>query len=55
MKLPQDIKALILDFKYSMELHERHQQLMTELEIDNFFRYVMRIYEIFLNINLNIT
>jgi hypothetical protein len=33
-----------------MELNERHERLMTELEIDNFFRYIMRIYDIFINL-----
>ena len=55
MKLPQDIKDLILEFMYSMELNERHERLMTELDVDIFFRYVMRIYEFVLNININIT
>jgi len=52
MRLPTDIKELIVDFKCSMELHERHQRVMCELEVNNFFRYVMRIYEIFLNISI---
>ena len=52
MKLPQDIKDLILEFMYSMELNERHERLMTELDVDIFFRYVMRIYEFVLNINI---
>ena len=50
MKLPKDIRDLIMEFKYSLELNERHQRLITELEINIFFKYVKLVYEMFLNI-----
>ena len=52
MKLPKDLRDIILDFKHSMELHERYQRVLTELEIDNFFRCLLKIYRMFLEIDI---
>jgi len=41
--LPDSIVSLIIDFKYSMEVHERHVQVMYELlkyHWSIMFRYV---------------
>ena len=50
--LPKDIRALILEYKHSMELHERYQRVLTELEINQFFRCIMRIYQLFLELEI---
>ena len=43
--LPKDIYELILDMKYSMELHDRHLRLMMDLDTTLFFRQVNKWYE----------
>ena len=41
--LPEALRELIIDYKYSLETHERHNQLMLELLRFHFVRLFRNI------------
>ena len=45
--LPRDIRELIIDMKYSMEMHEIHTRLMIELDTTLFYRQITDWYDKF--------
>ena len=50
MRLPDDIRDLILEYKWAMETHEKHTKLLRELDIEMFFRYVMGFYQAYMDL-----
>jgi hypothetical protein len=52
MRLPLAIVELILDYKYSMEVHEKKTRLLCDLEIWFMFRRMVAVYRV-INMSLN--
>ena len=54
MRLPKDIKNLILDYYYSYKVYIAKENLLRELRFSSFFHQVISFYEIYHSITIDI-
>ena len=54
MRLPKDVKDLILDYYWSYRTTKNKKQMLHELKSTFFFKEIRTFYEIYHNITVNV-